>query len=191
MPVWVALSSGLRSGPSPRSHGLGDRLAELLRARRAADVGGARDLRSAPSRSRAPRPPRRPCARDARASSAPDQIWPIGLAMFWPKMSGAEPCTGSNIDGYSRSGLRLAEGAMAIVPVQAGPRSERMSPNRLEATTTSNRSGLLDEMRGQDVDVVLVGPDVRVVRRHRLRSARPSTAWRSNMPLDLVAEVTC
>ena len=30
---------------------------------------------------------------------------------------------------------------MAIVPVQAGPRSERMSPNRLEATTTSNRSG--------------------------------------------------
>ena len=26
---------------------------------------------------------------------APDQIWPIGLAMPWPAMSGAEPCTGT------------------------------------------------------------------------------------------------
>ena len=32
---------------------------------------------------------------------------------------------------------------MPIVPVQAGPRSERMSPNRLEATTTSKRSGFI------------------------------------------------
>ncbi|CFO83509.1 Uncharacterised protein [Bordetella pertussis] len=30
---------------------------------------------------------------------------------------------------------------MPMVPVQAGPRSERMSPNRLDATTTSNQSG--------------------------------------------------
>src|SRR3546814_2369795 len=30
---------------------------------------------------------------------------------------------------------------MPIGPVQAGPRSERMSPNRFEATTTSNQSG--------------------------------------------------
>ena len=35
----------------------------------------------------------------------------------------------------------FALGAMPIVPVQAGPRSERMSPNRLLATTTSNQSG--------------------------------------------------
>src|SRR2546426_8292553 len=56
-------------------------------------------------------------------------------------MSGAEPCTGSKSDGNTRSGLMLPEGAMAIVPVQAGPRSERMSPKRLEATTTSNQSG--------------------------------------------------
>ena len=56
-------------------------------------------------------------------------------------MSGAEPCTGSNSEGKLRSGFRLAEGAIPIVPVQAGPRSDRMSPNRLEATTTSKRSG--------------------------------------------------
>ena len=73
---------------------------------------------------------------------APDQIMAIGLAMPWPAMSGAEPCTGSNSEGKVRSGLRLAEGAMPMVPVHAGPRSDRMSPNRLEATTTSKRSGL-------------------------------------------------
>src|SRR5687768_12727157 len=74
--------------------------------------------------------------------SAPDQIAPIGLAIFLPAMSGAEPCTGSKIDGAVRSGLMLPEAAMPMVPAVAGPRSERMSPNRLEATITSKRSGL-------------------------------------------------
>src|SRR5882724_4442659 len=72
---------------------------------------------------------------------APDQIMPIGLAMPWPAMSGAEPCTGSNTDGKSPGGLMLPDGAMPMVPVQAGPRSERISPNRFEPTTTSNQSG--------------------------------------------------
>ncbi|MNN98649.1 hypothetical protein D3C81_2180840 [compost metagenome] len=35
----------------------------------------------------------------------------------------------------------MADGAMPMVPAQAGPRSDRMSPNRFEATTTSKRSG--------------------------------------------------
>jgi hypothetical protein len=56
-------------------------------------------------------------------------------------MSGAEPCTGSNTLGKSPSGLMLPDGAMPMVPVQAGPRSDRMSPNKLEPTTTSNQSG--------------------------------------------------
>src|SRR5262252_9848818 len=56
-------------------------------------------------------------------------------------MSGAEPWTGSKSEGNTRSGLMLADGAIPMVPVQAGPRSERMSPNRLDATTTSNQSG--------------------------------------------------
>jgi hypothetical protein len=37
--------------------------------------------------------------------------------------------------------LMLAEGAMPIEPATAGPRSDRMSPKRLEPTTTSNQSG--------------------------------------------------
>ena len=39
-------------------------------------------------------------------------------------------------------GLILPEGAIPIVPVQAGPKSDKMSPKRLDATTTSNLSGL-------------------------------------------------
>src|SRR5690349_4331434 len=115
---------------------------------------------------------------------------PIGLAMFLPKMSGAEPCTGSNSEGKLRSGFRLADGAMPIVPVQAGPRSDRMSPNRLDATTTSKRSG--DSTK----------------RAHRISmwylshltsaydGAISSTRWSQygmliEMPFDLVAEVRC
>ena len=35
----------------------------------------------------------------------------MGLAFCWPAMSGAEPWTGSNIDGPVRSGLRLPDEA--------------------------------------------------------------------------------
>src|SRR3989338_2182922 len=73
--------------------------------------------------------------------SAPDQIAPIGLAMPLPAMSGAEPCTGSKIEGAVLSGLMLPEAAIPIVPAVAGPRSEMMSPNRFEATITSKRPG--------------------------------------------------
>ena len=65
-----------------------------------------------------------------------------GFAIFLPAMSGAEPCTGSKMDGAVRSGLMLPDAAMPIVPAVAGPRSEMMSPKRFDATITSKRSGL-------------------------------------------------
>ena len=68
---------------------------------------------------------------------APDQIWPMGLQMRLPAMSGALPWTGSNMEGAVLAGLMLAEGAMPMEPATAGPRSDRMSPKRLEPTTTS------------------------------------------------------
>ena len=58
-----------------------------------------------------------------------------------PAISGAEPCTGSNKEGNLFSGLIFAEGAIPIVPVQAGPKSYKISPNKFEATTTSKISG--------------------------------------------------
>ena len=66
---------------------------------------------------------------------------PIGLAIPWPAISGAEPCTGSNMDGCLRSGLIFPLGAIPIDPTKAAARSESMSPKRFEATMTSNLSG--------------------------------------------------
>ena len=68
---------------------------------------------------------------------AADSMAAVGLAMPWPAMSGAEPCTGSNIEGAVRSGLRLAELARPMPPPTAPPRSVRMSPKRLSVTITS------------------------------------------------------
>src|SRR6185312_3031434 len=121
---------------------------------------------------------------------APDQIWPIGLAMPLPAMSGAEPCTGSNIEGYLRSGLMFPDGATPIEPVSAGPRSERMSPNRLEPTTTSNQSGFRTKcavrMSIWYWSALILGYFFFIASK---RSSQNGMVWM--MPLDLVAEVTC
>ena len=86
---------------------------------------------------------RSPASGNPRCSSiiAAHQICPIGLAIPLPAMSGAEPWTGSNMEGYFCSGFRFAEGAIPMLPAMAGPRSDRMSPNRLLPTTTSKCSG--------------------------------------------------
>jgi hypothetical protein len=92
--------------------------------------------------------------------------------------------------GSLRSGLMLADGAMPIVPVQAGPRSERMSPNRLEATTTSKRSGLSTKCAVR-MSMWYLSSDVGIAGWPCFQPARPSRASLMAMPLDLVAEVRC
>ena len=73
--------------------------------------------------------------------SATDNIDAMGFAFFWPAMSGAEPCMGSKSPGIP--GLPIdAEGSIPIEPVIMPARSERMSPNMLEVTMTSNVEGL-------------------------------------------------
>src|SRR5450830_811093 len=67
----------------------------------------------------------------------------VGSALPWPAMSGAEPCTGSNIDGAVRSGLTLPDAARPMPPVIAAAWSVRMSTKRLSVTTTSNRDGFV------------------------------------------------
>ena len=58
---------------------------------------------------------------------AADRIAASGLAKPLPTMSGALPCTGSNIDGWSPSGLMLPLAAKPMLPVMMAARSERMS----------------------------------------------------------------
>ena len=71
----------------------------------------------------------------------PASIVAIGLAMPRPAMSGAEPCTGSNIEGNVFDGFRFALGARPRLPVIAALRSVRMSPKRFDATMTSKSCG--------------------------------------------------
>src|SRR6187200_3501876 len=104
-------------------------------------------------------------------------------------MSGAEPWTGSKSDGNTRSALMFAEGAIPIVPVHAGPRSERMSPNRFEPTTTSNQSGCWTKcavrMSMWYWDVFTSGYSAEIALK---RSSQYGMVI--EMPLDFVAEVT-
>src|SRR3989304_4290959 len=81
-------------------------------------------------------------------------------------MSGAEPCTGSNRDGNSRSGLLLADGAMPMVPVHAGPCADRMSM-WYWLVFTSGYCAAINLKRSSQYGMVI------------------------EMPFDLVAEVTC
>ena len=97
---------------------------------------------------------------------APAHMAPIGLAIPWPTMSGAEPCTGSNIDGCSRAGLRFADGAIAMVPVHAGPRSDRISPKQVAADDDIKVIGHAHEVSREYVDVILVELDVGIAFRH-------------------------
>ena len=73
--------------------------------------------------------------------SATEEIVAVGSALPWPAMSGAEPCTGSNMEGYSREGLRFPDALRPMPPVTAPASSVRMSPNRLSVTMTSKRPG--------------------------------------------------
>src|SRR5690606_11236958 len=120
---------------------------------------------------------------------APDQIWPTGLATPLPAMSGADPCTGSNIDGYRRSGLRFAEGAMPMLPATAAPRSVRMSPNRLDATTTSKSLGFsTNRPASASMWYWLVVTSGYSAANSRNSSSQNGMVWM--IPLDLVAEAS-
>ena len=74
-------------------------------------------------------------------SIAMDRIAAMGFAMFCPAMSGAEPCTGSNMLGPPAplmwSGLMLPDAAMPMPPAMAAPRSVMMSPNMFVVTMVS------------------------------------------------------
>ena len=64
-----------------------------------------------------------------------------GFTTPFPAISGAEPCTGSNMEGNRRSGSRLAEAASPMLPTMMAEMSLRISLNRFDPTTTSKLCG--------------------------------------------------
>ena len=72
---------------------------------------------------------------------AADSIVAIGLAISLPAISGAEPCTGSYMPKLPVA--RLADGSIPMDPVIMLASSERISPNILLVTMTSNCFGFL------------------------------------------------
>ena len=74
------------------------------------------------------------------SSMAAELIAPSGLATPRPAMSGALPWMGSKMP-TPVCGFTFPLAASPSVPCKPAPRSLRMSPNRLDATSTSNRSG--------------------------------------------------
>ena len=74
---------------------------------------------------------------------ATDNTVAVGSAKFLPAISGALPCTGSNIEGNAPVGFIFPLAASPIPPQIAAAISVMMSPNKLSVTTTSKRSGFV------------------------------------------------
>ena len=73
--------------------------------------------------------------------STADSSSAVGLALSWPAMSGAVPCTASNTP--MPSSPRLAAGTTPRPPTSPAHRSETMSPYRFGSSSTSSFSGCI------------------------------------------------
>ena len=100
----------------------------------------------------------------------------VGSAMPWPAMSGAEPCTGSNMLGLVPEASRLPLAASPMPPVTAAAMSVTMSPKRLSVTMDVVAAGVGDEEHRGRVDVLVGDRDLRELGRHLLDRARPQPA---------------
>ena len=99
-----------------------------------------------------------------------------GSACPVPAMSGAEPCTGSNIDGPVRAGLRLAE---AAEPDPAGDRAAEVGEDVAEQVVGDDHvvaARVLHEVDARGVDVVVRGRDVGVLGGDLVERALPQVA---------------
>ena len=80
--------------------------------------------------------------KECRSIIAVDNIEAMGLHVFWPAMSGAEPWQGSYIPGLPGS-LRDADGNNPNEPDKTLASSVNISPNIFSVTTTSNFLGFV------------------------------------------------
>ena len=104
---------------------------------------------------------------------AAERMAPTGLAMPRPAMSGAEPCTGSNIDGCRRVGSRFALGARPRPPVTVAVISEQDVAEEVRGHDHVEAPGAADQLHGRGVDQDRRGLDLRELRRHLAEDAVP------------------
>ena len=94
---------------------------------------------------------------------ATDAMAPIGLAMPWPAMSGAEPCTGSNRPGP------VADRGRGQEPERAGQHRRLVAQDVAEEVLGEqhvDRGGVGHQAHGRVVDVQVLEPHVGIVERH-------------------------
>ena len=120
-----------------------------------------------------------PAGRGARAAAPTDRIVAVGSAMPLPAMSGAEPCTGSNIDGLVPLDVDVAAGRQ---PDAAGDRGGEVGEDVAEQVVGDDdvealRLGHQEHRRR--VDVQVVGGDVRELRADLRRRCAPRARRRA------------
>ena len=96
--------------------------------------------------------------------------------MPFPAMSGADPCTGSNIEGNTSSGFKFADGAIPIEPA-GRPKIGQNVTEQIGPDDHIEPIGMAHKVGGKNVDVILVGTHIRKFRADGAKNVRPKTAW--------------
>ena len=112
------------------------------------------------------------------SSSATDMTAAVGSAMPWPAMSGALPCTGSNIDGLVRVGVDVAAGGQ---PDAAADRGGQVGDDVAEQVVGDDHveaARVGDHVDGGGVDVLVGDLDVGELRADLGHDPRPQAARR-------------
>ena len=100
----------------------------------------------------------------------------VGLALPVPTMSGAEPCTGSNIDGPVRAGLRLADDARPMPPLTRAAEVGEDVAEQVVGDDHVVALRVLHEVDARRVDVVVRRADLRVLGGDLVERALPQVA---------------
>ena len=96
-----------------------------------------------------------------------------GLTTPLPAISGAEPWTGSNIEGKRRRGSRLALAARPMLPTRIAEMSLRISAEQIGAHHHVEALRPADEIHRGGIHQQRLGLDLRKFRRHFVEGAVP------------------
>ena len=111
--------------------------------------------------------------------------------MPWPAISGALPWTGSNSDGNRARRVEVRRGRDADRPGAGGAEVGQDVPEQVARDDHVEPMRVADEVRGQDVDVVVVDPHVGILAASIAATRSSQNGIEIEMPLLLVQLVRC